>query len=470
MKRKWPTRILCIFLALLICISWPMKAYAVGLEGMLLTRPEIALLILAAFGIIYMIASGPALYDTMEDALRAAPSFNAEEFEHWIAEAEAGLIRLADAPQWIIDSIKGWAAGFFAGTMYYSEPVLGPDGVPIYNTGDTIGPGATVYSVHDVQQYFILDEPATKVAYYHYIQHDNGFVSLYVYDCFVATDHISGTYYNLATGYEREFSIGRREDEELWAGNLSAYYYQMTEYVGIAVDSLEYRHLMARLTSYYRLPDTGEAVKHDVLFEQARKGLLDTTIFAPCHPLAFVGGVKKTLDAGIDMTTITVPNLHLPPVYHPGNAEAELDILLQKLKSGAITWEQFLDQVALLDQRHGTSYLTVYKEAYYPIYDYGVADQPVTYMPDPVTSDVDLTGIFPFCIPFDIYEFFSLLAAEPRAPVFSWVISVPQLGVNYPITVDLSAWDTVAELFRTLELLAFIVGLAMVTRNKILRS
>lgn len=83
---------------------------------------------------------------------------------------------------------------------------------------------------------------------------------------------------------------------------------------------------------------------------------------------------------------------------------------------------------------------------------------------------LDLTEYFPFCIPFDIFEFLSLLAADPEAPVFEWVIPVPQMDVEFPIKVDLSAWDGIAKLFRTLELLAFIVGLAMVTRDKFIRG
>ena len=83
---------------------------------------------------------------------------------------------------------------------------------------------------------------------------------------------------------------------------------------------------------------------------------------------------------------------------------------------------------------------------------------------------MSLTEFFPFCIPYDLYEFFTLLRAEPEAPVFKWEIPVPQLGRNFEIEVDLSAWDSVAQLFRNLELMAFIVGLAYVTREKFLRS
>lgn len=83
---------------------------------------------------------------------------------------------------------------------------------------------------------------------------------------------------------------------------------------------------------------------------------------------------------------------------------------------------------------------------------------------------LDLTEFFPFCIPFDIYEFLSILAAEPEAPVFHWEIPVPQLNKTFEFDVDLSVWDDIAQLFRNLELLAFIIGLAMVTRDKFIRG
>lgn len=89
-----------------------------------------------------------------------------------------------------------------------------------------------------------------------------------------------------------------------------------------------------------------------------------------------------------------------------------------------------------------------------------------------VASDyaIELKDFFPFCIPFDLYEFFTLLVAEPEAPVIHWEIPVPQLGQTFTVDVDLSPWDNVASLFRNLELLAFIVGLAMITREKFLRG
>lgn len=80
-----------------------------------------------------------------------------------------------------------------------------------------------------------------------------------------------------------------------------------------------------------------------------------------------------------------------------------------------------------------------------------------------------LPDVFPFCIPFDIYAFFECLAADPVAPSFTWRFYVPGI-CDEEIEIDLSDFDSVAQIVRTMELLAFIVGLALVTRNRFLRG
>lgn len=96
------------------------------------------------------------------------------------------------------------------------------------------------------------------------------------------------------------------------------------------------------------------------------------------------------------------------------------------------------------------------------IYD-SVSDNPEEY------QVIGLQDVFPFCIPFDIYDFFECLAADPVAPVVNWRFYVPGI-CDETITLDLSQFNTVAQIVRTMELLAFIVGLALVTREKFLRG
>lgn len=79
---------------------------------------------------------------------------------------------------------------------------------------------------------------------------------------------------------------------------------------------------------------------------------------------------------------------------------------------------------------------------------------------------LDLKQYFPFCIPFDLYAFFTCLNADPVAPVIDWIIPMPG-GGSYPFQIDLSVFDSVAQTLRRLQLLLFCVGLAFKTRDLI---
>lgn len=87
---------------------------------------------------------------------------------------------------------------------------------------------------------------------------------------------------------------------------------------------------------------------------------------------------------------------------------------------------------------------------------------------------LDLTTVFPFCLPFDLYDFVSVLCAEPTAPAFTWVIplknSVFGIDEEYEFVVDLSVFDDVMSVVRDMELFAFIVGLIIATRSKFIRA
>ena len=86
------------------------------------------------------------------------------------------------------------------------------------------------------------------------------------------------------------------------------------------------------------------------------------------------------------------------------------------------------------------------------------------------TYSLALSEFFPFCLPYDMYNFMTILRATPQAPVFTWPIKAPAIGLDYEIKIDLSPWDDVAALFRKMELLAFAFGLAYVSRDKFVRS
>lgn len=80
-------------------------------------------------------------------------------------------------------------------------------------------------------------------------------------------------------------------------------------------------------------------------------------------------------------------------------------------------------------------------------------------------TTIDLRAIFPFCIPFDLYNLLLIFdTGENR--------KAPHITFTFPITgwvidVDLAPFDPVAGILRLLELIIFIIGLAVATRSLI---
>lgn len=75
-----------------------------------------------------------------------------------------------------------------------------------------------------------------------------------------------------------------------------------------------------------------------------------------------------------------------------------------------------------------------------------------------------LATVFPFCIPFDIYNFLSVFQATRQAPSVTLPLAFPAaIGGTRNMTIDLSGFDTVATVLRTCELIAFCIGLAAAT-------
>ncbi|MDE6664302.1 MAG: hypothetical protein K2K46_13315 [Lachnospiraceae bacterium] len=89
---------------------------------------------------------------------------------------------------------------------------------------------------------------------------------------------------------------------------------------------------------------------------------------------------------------------------------------------------------------------------------------------DPEMSDykVELSGIFPFCIPFDFIALLRVLSAEPEAPRFTFPIVIPALDYEETVYLDLSIFDDVAKVMRTCEKVSFIIFLMFAT-SKVIR-
>lgn len=91
-------------------------------------------------------------------------------------------------------------------------------------------------------------------------------------------------------------------------------------------------------------------------------------------------------------------------------------------------------------------------------------------LPDMDAADykVELTGVFPFCIPFDFIALLKTLDAEPRAPCFTFPVVIPALSYREDVKLDLSIFDDVAKIIRLCEKVSFILFLMFVT-SKVIR-
>lgn len=97
-------------------------------------------------------------------------------------------------------------------------------------------------------------------------------------------------------------------------------------------------------------------------------------------------------------------------------------------------------------------------------------DPGVTPLPDMDAADykVELSGIFPFCIPFDFIALLRTLDAEPRAPCFTFPVVIPALSYREDVKLDLAVFDDVANVIRLCEKVSFILFLMFVT-SKVIR-
>lgn len=74
---------------------------------------------------------------------------------------------------------------------------------------------------------------------------------------------------------------------------------------------------------------------------------------------------------------------------------------------------------------------------------------------------------FPFCIPYDLYNAFGVLLAEPEAPNFDWPIKLDSVGINTNIHIDFSKYEDGAKYIRWFLMALWTVALIMLTRKVI---
>ena len=83
-------------------------------------------------------------------------------------------------------------------------------------------------------------------------------------------------------------------------------------------------------------------------------------------------------------------------------------------------------------------------------------------------DNIQLKNIFPFSLPYDFYNLFKMLDAEPVTPEFDMTIDLSHVGVpGDPIVMhmDLSEWSEGAQIVKIALYIAFLIGLIFITRD-----
>lgn len=82
---------------------------------------------------------------------------------------------------------------------------------------------------------------------------------------------------------------------------------------------------------------------------------------------------------------------------------------------------------------------------------------------------LDLKNFFPFCIPFDLRDMLKLIKSAPAPVSVEWTFDFGDLGTQV-LEIDLQEFNALAQTLRSMELLAFCVGLALATKRLLMGS
>lgn len=75
--------------------------------------------------------------------------------------------------------------------------------------------------------------------------------------------------------------------------------------------------------------------------------------------------------------------------------------------------------------------------------------------------------VFPFCIPFDMIDLYRVFVAEPQAPHWEIPLKSETFNIDYTFIIDFEQFEVLAEIFRTFQIILFILGLCMITSKVI---
>lgn len=182
---------------------------------------------------------------------------------------------------------------------------------------------------------------------------------------------------------------------------------------------------------------------------------------------------KVTASSGGSLDIVPSADMDVPTASEVQDKEMVIDAGLDVGADAQAWYDRIMNKVAANDMTAAGTIVNVGTITADQVLDQGAIreEDGVVVWPD-VVQPIGVTGlddIFPFCIPFDIYHFCQALSADPVAPNFDIPFHIDGI-VDYTFHLDLSEFDQVAAILRTMELLLFCVGLAFVTRSMFIRG
>lgn len=168
---------------------------------------------------------------------------------------------------------------------------------------------------------------------------------------------------------------------------------------------------------------------------------------------------------------------------------ATLQSLVEKLSEGQLKFEDiegYLQSIVALLQAQGADQKTInailqgirsntkdiadINAAVQSIAESITAAQEITAEKDfDIDTPTTIIDKFPFCLPFDVYNTFNLLSAQPVAPKFTFPLKME--GVfDFSISVDFTEYEWIANIVRWLLYVVFILGLILATNKLIGRG
>lgn len=470
-RKRYAALFLAVFLSCSCAMGAHQEAHALAIGGVAVTAGEVVAFLLAAFGIV---AASVAVYENA-DSIKAWGEEQLEEFKLYASGFAAVTGKTAEE---LAADIDVWTALAIAGTLDKASYVFDLfkkwcEGLAMDESSSSSGSGSVANPVSGMYVYDSLEwdclyitSSGAKAPYRIMNARGPCYTMYFINSQGRGALKLGAVTVSLSPFWRVEYSasgIGTCEECTILIDGREYVYYGSIAYLNSVCweygKGFYYELNPLIQASFLNLGDLSwndyRYVARDLLAQYVIQGL-NFGSFAITESVASKVIARDRAIANVDIV--------------PADAIADSGV-----ETVPIDWSKIRSVAgALSDVVEGTSTIdAVLNQVGVEVVDKtGAITVPV---PPADTGEFTMEGLeslFPFCLPFDLVDFFQVLAAEPEAPHFQWPIRYMASDgpKEYVVDIDLSPFDPAAAILRNMELLAFIVGLIIITREKMIRG